>query len=105
MKKKLVSLSLACLLLTGCGGPESGSSHSQSAGTLGDSSQTIPPKAEYQVQTDWSVLEDESPLPSVQKRWYPDYTDHLIPGDRYGTLIPFAGAVCYPYYSWTDQGG
>ena len=111
MKKKLLSLSLACLLLSGCGGPESpdisGSSGSQSDGTSGGSSQTAPPDVQYQVQTDWSVLEgrkDGLP-PAVQNRWYPDYTDHLIPDGSYGTLIPFAGTACYPYYNWTDQEG
>ena len=28
-------------------------------------------------------------------RWYPEYTDHLIPSEEYGELIPFAGNINY----------
>ena len=112
MEKKLLALSLACLLLAGCGGPESPgisvSSGSQSGGVAEDSSQAAPPEVQYQVQTDWSVLEGgaSEPLPpAVGRRWYPDYTDHLIPSGSYGTLIPFAGARVYTKAWWEEDGG
>lgn len=112
MKKSLLSLSLACLLLAGCAGPASpdgsGSSGSQSAGTPGDTSQVAPPEVQYQVQTDWSVLEGQASgdqLPAVQSRWYPEYTDRLIPDGGYGTLVPFAGARVYTRTWWEEDGG
>ena len=112
MEKKLLALSLACLLLAGCGGPESpgisASSGSQSGEVPEDSSQAAPPEVQYQVQTDWSVLEGgaSEPLPpAVGRRWYPDYTDHLIPSGSYGTLIPFAGARVYTKAWWEEDGG
>ena len=110
--KKLLSLSLACLLLAGCAGPDvpdtGGDSAPQSGGAPGDVSHTAPPEAQYQVRTDWSVLgsrEDGSLPPAVQERWHPEYTDRLIPGERYGTLIPYIGAACQPHYSRTDESG
>jgi len=44
------------------------------------------------VHTDWSRLgEREVPPRPVGTRWYEEYTDHLIPRNDYGPLIPYAG--------------
>lgn len=49
--------------------------------------------------------EQAEPLPEVGRRWYPEFTDHLIPCPDYGELVPMRG----PYvgaagrvYPWGD---
>jgi len=59
------------------------------------------------VWADWSVLGQESGVqPDVDGgRWYADYTDRLIPSDKYGTLYPYVGEVAYRFEEWTDEAG
>ncbi len=99
MKKTVLPLALAAALLAGCAGPASGGGQDISAsGSLpasgSTSSQPAQEGKQIQVQVDWSVLEErEEELPAIFHRWYPDYTDTLIPRTDYGLLIPFAGAA------------
>ena len=63
---------------------------------------------EETVWTDWSVLGggEEAVSPDTDGgRWYADYTDRLIPSDKYGTLYPYLGEVAYRFEEWTDEAG
>ena len=122
MRATLLPLLLSAALLAGCAGRSASSqpgSSSQPPAASGSApegpsqsgSGEAPPPADssFQVQVDWSVLEDgaSQPLPAVGNRWYADYTDTLIPRPDYGTLIPYAGARALvqdftdPGYSYT----
>jgi len=76
---------LLCLLLAACGAGEPARLQERE----------MIQKAEAggpAVHTDWSRLgRREEPLQPVGTRWYEEYTDHLIPRDDYGPLIPYAG--------------
>ena len=61
------ALALAGVLLAGCA-PKEASTPQLPAGP--------------NVQTDWSVLANEAPLPAVGERLYEQYTPELIPRDR-----------------------
>ena len=96
-----VCLMLAVCLLAGCGNP-------------GGTSSAPPPDLSREpassgpnVQVDWSKLEGEASLqPDVDGgRWYPEYTDHLIPGEDYGSLVPYVGACMYRFDQWTNDAG
>lgn len=88
MKQRRLILSAALILsltLTGCGK------------TVGDASSTSAPDGPA-VSQPLEVPEkplkptvEPEPLPPVEHRWYPDLTDHLIPGSDYGPLVPFKG--------------
>ena len=43
------------------------------------------------VTVHWDALADPEPREPVGDRWYEEYTDHLLPREDYGTLIPYAG--------------
>ena len=95
MRRILPALLLALGLLAGCSAPGGSSAQSASSQPQGAQSASSPQTGgdNVKVQTDWSVLEgDEELPPAVVNRWYDRYTDHLIPRDDYGTLLPFAGA-------------
>ncbi|MBU5628128.1 hypothetical protein KQI82_14540 [Oscillibacter sp. MSJ-2] len=78
MKKAALAAAL-CLLLTAC--------------SAGSSSHPLEPGQDgLRVHTDWSQLDKRRDLPQpVGSRWYAEYTDHLIPREDYGQLIPYAG--------------
>jgi hypothetical protein len=80
--KRVLPAALAlCLLLTACAPQTEETEPTEEAEDSG-----------LLVHTDWSQLGQREELPSpVGTRWYEDYTDHLIPRDDYGTLIPYAG--------------
>ena len=43
---------------------------------------------------------------TAPKRWYKEFTDHLIPSSEYGELIPFIGNVkSYEYENWYVEEG
>lgn len=108
-KKYLTALVLSGLLLTGCapGRPVSGGSSaagSSASVSQPDASRTEPGAAG--VQVDWSRLEGKTqPRPDVDGgRWYPEYTDRLIPGSDYGTLVPYLGTQAYSFNRWEYEG-
>lgn len=87
------------LALTGCGAPAGESPAPTASAPIPTPTETAgpaqtPPPGPL-VYTDYSKLEakDDAPRPTVYTRWYGEFTDHLIPLDDYGPLIPFSGAV------------
>lgn len=54
---------------------------------------TTPPDGR-DVYTDWSKLTPyvSEQTENIASRWYGEFTDHLIPRDDYGQLLPFRGA-------------
>ena len=105
-RTRLTALVLAVLLLAGCArtAPAPGSSGpSQPAGSAPAEDHSGP-----NVQVDWSRLEGEKPVrqPDLDGgRWYEGYTDRLIPGEDYGPLVPYVGALTYSFSTWTDNSG
>lgn len=92
MRRTLPALLLSAALLAGCSAPGESSASSQPDGSQSASSAQIGGESP-QVQTDWSVLEEDGETPpTVWHHWYSGYTDHLIPRTDYGVLLPFAGA-------------
>lgn len=97
---RLPALLLAAAVLAGCaqtGGPDSSDTASAPAQGSGPS-----------VQVDWSRLETETAPPQADidgGRWYPEYTDHLIPREDYGPLVSYVGSSAYPIYHWTGLDG
>lgn len=81
-------LALAGVLLAGCA-PKEASTSQLPAGP--------------NVQTDWSVLANENPLPAVGERLYEQYTPELIPRDSYGPLLPFAGSMGLTLAWWEEE--
>lgn len=90
--KKPWGLLAALLLLSGCaGGPEATSS---------DETEEVAP-----VYTDWSKLTDyEAPQQRFTRR-YTDFTDHLIPAEDYGPLLPYVGAINGDRYTNVEKYG
>jgi len=68
---------------------------------------TTQSEGRYRVNTDWSVLEEgAAATPDLDGgRWYPDYTDYLIPAPNYGPLLPYTGALAQNVHRWTDDQG
>lgn len=119
MSGRLLALALMAALLTGCAGPAS-SSGSSGSGSLsssggvsssgspdGSGDASAPQTPQFHVQADWSVLEEEEaqPLPAVGSRWYEGAAETLTPREDYGTLVPYAGALCYLTYPWMGEAG
>lgn len=90
MKQRLLSAALAGLLflVSGCSGSPAP-----------DPSSTGPA-----VQTDWSALTPYEGLQTAGRRFYPEYTDTLLPRGDYGPLIAYTGASLTYLPSWTDEG-
>lgn len=82
------ALALAGVLLTGCA-PQTGGTSQLPAGP--------------NVQTDWSVLQEEDALPAVGGRFYEQYTPELIPRSSYGPLLPFAGSQGLTLAWWEEE--
>ena len=82
------AMALAGVFLAGCA-PQQGSTSQLSAGP--------------NVQTDWSVLQEEEALPAVGERLYEQYTPELIPRDSYGPLLPFAGSQGLTLAWWEED--
>lgn len=62
----------------------------------------------FDVQADWSRLEGgrNDPQPDVDGgRWYPEFTNSLIPREDYGPLVPYWGSLVYPVQRWEDDTG
>lgn len=98
MKKRGMALLLSALLLAGCAqGPDSSSASSSQP----DVSRPEPDAASG-VRVDWSRLEGgrETPPDVDGGRWYPEYTDRLIPGPDYGLLVPYVGGQAYSFNRW-----
>lgn len=103
--KHLTALALSALLLSGCAGApaQEGGGSSSPPDRSGPSAAGPSPS----VRVDWSRLERDTPplQPDVDGgRWYPEYTDRLIPGENYGALIPYLGSLAYPYSVWEHEG-
>lgn len=49
----------------------------------------------YAITTHWERLEPID-TPNAQ-RWYESYTDHLIPSEEYGSLVPYIGGRVHTY--------
>lgn len=80
--KKAILLGLAlALVLTGCAAP---------AAETPEPTESVSP-----VYTDWSKLTPYEAPKALYTRRYEGYTDHVIPADDYGPLVPFAGNVVY----------
>ena len=78
MRRGIVVLLVALLLLSGCAAQQELSGDEQDG--------------KLNVSTDWSKLDERrKPLPSVGSRWYDEYTGQLILRDDYGQLIPYIG--------------
>ena len=74
--KRIAILALALLMLAGCG--TAGPVETPAAGSPGPN-----------VLVHWDALpEREGP---IAERWYPEYTDTLIPSDEYGELVRYIG--------------
>ena len=86
------ALALACVLLAGCAAKQDTASASVPQNPAGPN-----------VQTDWSVLTEETPLPAVGERWYETYTPELIPRTDYGSLLPFKGALGMTLSWWEEE--
>lgn len=101
MKKRCLALLLSVLLLAGCApsGPEASSGPAASSAPAEG-------KGASGVQVDWSRLEERTGrLPDTDGgRWYPDCTDHLIPGPDYGPLVPYVGGQAYSFNRWEWEG-
>lgn len=105
MKRRILILALAVLLLAGCDTkPDASAAGSSPSGSV--SIQT-PADTGPKVWTDWSKL---TPQPSpvvreeVYQRKWEKYTDHLIPQTDYGTLIPYAGSAVILSGLWGESG-
>lgn len=83
---RCAALALAGVLLAGCAQQ---AAPSQSSGP--------------NVQTNWSVLDRQEPLPAVGGRLYEQYTPELIPRDSYGPLLPFAGSLGLTLAWWEEE--
>ena len=86
------ALALACVLLAGCAAKQDTASASVPQNPAGPN-----------VQTDWSVLTEETPLPAVGERWYETYAPELIPRMDYGPLLPFKGALGMTLAWWEEE--
>ncbi len=83
----------ALLLLSGCAGGVEGSPSSDE------------PEALSPVYTDWSKLTNyEAPEERFTRR-YTAFTDHLIPAEDYGPLLPYVGAVTGDRYTNVEKYG
>lgn len=103
--RRLTALVLSALLLSGCGNA------APSAGSAPPSAPDFSaPESESDtfsgVRVDWSKLTEKTPRqPDVDGgQWYPDFTDHLIPGADYGLLLPYIGDQAYPFNRWEYEG-
>ena len=68
----------------------------------------VPDSPAFYVQADWSRLEGArtASQPDVDGgRWYPEFTDSLIPREDYGPLVPYWGSLAYPVQRWEDSTG
>ena len=108
---RLCAAALAATLLAGCAPvPTPAPSPSPPAASTPPAvAQPAPPVSTAPaVQADWSkLLGGTSPIqPDLDAgRWYPDYTDQLIPSPDYGELIPYVGANAYTFWTWIDNNG
>jgi len=108
---RLCAAALAAALLAGCAPvpTPAPSSSPPAASTPPAVAQPAPPVSTASaVQADWSkLLGGTSPIQTDLDagRWYPDYTDQLIPSPDYGELVPYVGANAYTFNTWTDQNG
>lgn len=94
MKGKVLLAPALCLLVTACaGGPVEKNVQEPSPPEQVEEQVSLQERENGKlVYTDWSQLgEPAGPLRPVGTRWYEDYTDHLIPREDYGELIPYAG--------------
>lgn len=109
--KHLVCLALPALLLAGCASGASFDASSNAGSKAGEVSlapELAPNSPTFDVQVDWSRLEGErtAPQPDVDGgRWYPEFTDSLIPREDYGPLVPYWGSLAYPVQRWEDLTG
>lgn len=111
-KRRLAALVLASVLLAGCA-PENSSSSSlsgsaSSAGEVSGATEFVQGDPAFGVKADWSRLEGKRSevQPDVDGgRWYPEYTDHLIPREDYGPLVPYLGETAYSFQRWEDDAG
>ena len=94
-EKRWAALALSCVLLAGCAKWDGSQT---AAGTSASS-----PPSGPNVQVDWSVLTEETPLPAVGERWYTGYAPELIPAADYGPLLPFKGAVGMTLAWWEEE--
>ena len=83
---RCAALALAGVLLAGCAQQ---AAPSQSSGP--------------NVQTNWSVLDRQEPLPAVGGRWYEDYMDELAPSRDYGPLYPCRAALTMTLAWWEEE--
>ena len=114
---RLIAAALCAALLAGCSpGSLAASTPSQSPEpvdpTPPSASQSAAPSPTTpegpNVRVDWSRLEDNRTplLPDTDSgRWYEDYTDHLIPSEEYGPLVPYVGGNVYSFSRWMDDQG
>jgi len=126
MRAKAWLCALLCAaLLAGCAAPGGSSSVGSSAGDVSpggseSASQSAPPHQSVQppappagpnVQVDWSKLEgtdaESTPWQAdvTAGRWFAQPTDHLIPGEDYGELLPYVGERAYTVMRWEDEQG
>lgn len=109
MKNKcLICLALSALLLAGCA-PAAPVDDSFDEGEVSSTPELTQNNLTFDVRADWSRLEGERTAhrqPDVDGgRWYPEFTDRLIPGEDYGPLIPYLGSLVYPYQRWENPTG
>ena len=105
--KRLIYLALSALLLEGCA-PAASPDVSSNTGEVSSAPEPAPDSPTFAVRADWSRLERErtAPQPDVDGgRWYPEFTDNLIPGEDYGLLVPYWGSLVYPVQRWEDDTG
>ena len=106
---KLLACLTAAALLAGCAPQQlpAASSEPTPPAVSVPEEPVEPEKKGPAVAVDWSKLKEREPYrPDLDGgRWYPDYTDHLIPSPGYGTLLPYMGALVENFYTWTDDQG
>lgn len=110
MGLKLLACLAAAALLAGCTGqlpPAVSSEVTPPASSAALVEPMEPEKKAPSVAVDWTKLEEkEPPRPDLNGgRWYGAYTDHLIPREDYGDLLPYVGTLAQNVFRWTDDQG
>lgn len=103
----VVALSLV-LLLSGCG-----QEVPQEPDEATEAAEPAPPESWEFMLDSLPELAPFTPYTELSDRFYPEYTDHLIPRDDYGRLYPFVGKVLAwpesvissPVYGLCDERG